>query len=118
LERPEGPARIELSQAQVDQIMRDAPGAGNLSSLLRKLEEDQGLLTDLAQLDFRYLSRSLLMGMLVLAAFPADGSYAKNAEVAARLNLNTSTAHRYVATLAALGLLVRDPGTRRYRRAP
>jgi DNA-binding IclR family transcriptional regulator len=34
------------------------------------------------------------------------------------LVMNTSTTHRYVSTLVAVGLLERDAETRRHRRAP
>ncbi len=61
------------------------------------------------------LSSSLLSGLLVLAAFPADGSSLGNAEVARMMGMNPSTAHRYITTLVVAGLLERDPGTRRYR---
>lgn len=40
------------------------------------------------------------------------------AELARMLVMNTSTTHRYVSTLVAVGLLERDAETRRHRRAP
>ena len=70
-----------------------------------------------AQLQDRRLSRSLLSGLLVLSCFPADGGSLGIAELARRLDMNTSTTHRYVTTLLAVGLLDRDPATRRYRLA-
>jgi DNA-binding IclR family transcriptional regulator len=36
-------------------------------------------------------------------------------DISEKLELNTSTVHRYVLTLVAAGLLERDPDTRRYR---
>jgi DNA-binding IclR family transcriptional regulator len=51
----------------------------------------------------------------MLASFPSDGSYLGNAEIARMLEMNPSTTHRYVSTLVAVGLLERDPATRRYR---
>lgn len=71
-----------------------------------------------AQMDDRRLSRSLLSGLLVLSCFPPDGGYLGIAELARMLDMNTSTTHRYVTTLLAVGLLDRDPATRRYRIAP
>jgi IclR family pca regulon transcriptional regulator len=53
----------------------------------------------------------------VLSCFPADGGYLGIAELARTLGMNTSTTHRYVTTLLAVGLLERDPATRRYRLA-
>ncbi len=70
-----------------------------------------------AQMEDRRLSRSLLSGLLVLSCFPADGGYLGIAELARMLGMNTSTTHRYVTTLLAVGLLERDPATRRYRLA-
>jgi hypothetical protein len=61
--------------------------------------------------------RSAESGLLMLASFPADGSYLGNAELARMLDMNPSTSHRYVSTLVAVGPLERDPATRRYRRA-
>lgn len=71
-----------------------------------------------AQMEDRRLSRSLLSGLLVLSCFPTDGGYLGIAELARMLDMNTSTTHRYVTTLLAVGLLERDPSTRRYRLAP
>ncbi len=62
------------------------------------------------------LCSSLLSGLLILVSFPADGSYLANAKLARSLGMNVSTAHRYVSTLVAVGLLERDAETRRYRR--
>ncbi len=70
-----------------------------------------------AQMEDRRLSRSLLSGLLVLSCFPGDGGYLGIAELARALDMNTSTTHRYVTTLLAVGLLERDPATRRYRLA-
>jgi DNA-binding IclR family transcriptional regulator len=36
-------------------------------------------------------------------------------EFSQRLDLNASSTHRYLATLVAIGLVDRDPGSRRYR---
>lgn len=63
------------------------------------------------------LSRSLLSGLLLLASFPADGGFLGNAEIARTLAMNNSTVHRYLQTLVAVGLVQRDPRTRRYRLA-
>jgi hypothetical protein len=63
----------------------------------------------------RRLSRSLLAGLLVLSCFTPDGPELGIKEISEQLGLNSSTVHRYVATLLAAGLLERDPDTRRYR---
>jgi hypothetical protein len=62
------------------------------------------------------ISTSLLLGLLILISFPSDGSERGNNEIAQELGLATSTSHRYINTLAAAGLLERNPTTRGYRR--
>ncbi len=117
--------RIELSKSQVDQVIRAAGRGGTMSVLLTALK-DPGWKLSLdsdewgypAQMDDRRLSRSLLSGLLVLSCFPPDGGYLGIAALARTLDMNTSTTHRYVTTLLAVGLLERDPATRRYRIAP
>jgi IclR family pca regulon transcriptional regulator len=64
------------------------------------------------------MSRSLLMGLLVLASFPSDGSDLAVIDVAKRLEMSASTTHRYLTTLLSVGLLEQDPRSRRYRLAP
>jgi hypothetical protein len=100
LERQRGPAAepvlIELSAAQVDQVVRAASGAGNLSVLLSGLEDvREALKAGPEQLENLRLSRSLLSGLLMLTSFPPDGSYLGNAELARMLGMNNSTTHRY-----------------------
>jgi hypothetical protein len=118
------PITIELSKAQVDQVIRAAGEGGTMSVLLSALKDPRWTLSIdsdewsyPAQLDDRRLSRSLLSGLLVLSCFPADGGSLGIAELARRLDMNTSTTHRYVTTLLAVGLLERDSATRRYRLA-
>jgi hypothetical protein len=64
------------------------------------------------------LSRSLLRGLSLLTCFAADGSARGIVEIARDLDLSPSTAHRYASTLVELGLLERDPRTRKYRLPP
>jgi predicted transcriptional regulator len=110
------PVVIELSRAQVAQVVRDSAGAGNMSVWLSGLEEVRGALdAEPEQLENSRLSRSLLQGLLLLAAFPADGSHLGIAEISRTLGMNASTVHRYVSTLLEVGLLERDQTTRQYR---
>jgi hypothetical protein len=120
----QGAILIELSKSQVDQVVRSAGQGGTLSVLLSAVNDpDWPLSLDSdewahpAQMADRRLSRSLLSGLLVLSCFPSDGGYLGIAELARMLDMNTSTTHRYVTTLLAVGLLERDPGTRKYRLA-
>jgi DNA-binding transcriptional ArsR family regulator len=120
----EGPIVLELSRAQIAQVMRTANASGAPSTLLSGLHgtgapetADVEDLMALAEADERRLSRSLLSGLLVLACFPTDGSSLGIAELARRLNMSPSATHRYVSTLLAAELVERDSDTRRYRLA-
>jgi hypothetical protein len=107
---------VELSRAQVDQVVREAGEAGTLSTLMLGLDRVRERLVERpVQWDDARLSRSLLAGLMLLASLPVDGSYVANALIARGLEMNPSTCHRYVSTLVEVGLLERDPATRRYR---
>jgi hypothetical protein len=117
-----GAVTIELSKSQVDKVIRAAGKGGTMSVLLSALKDPSWTLTLDAdesgypsQMEDRRLSRSLLSGLLVLSCFPANGGFLGIAELARMLGMNTSTTHRYVTTLLAVGLLERDSSTRRYR---
>jgi hypothetical protein len=116
-EQPES-VSIELSPEQVERVLRDASGMGSMSLLVSGLPHVRDALaaTGKRAEDGR-LSRSLLWGLTLLSVFPVDGSYIANAEVARTLGMSMSTAHRYISTLVAVGLLERDPDTRQYRLA-
>jgi hypothetical protein len=110
------PARIELTPAQVDTVVRAATGTGNMSVLLagltnarQTLEENRHLVED------PRMSRSLLLGLLVLSGFPSDRAEIGVIDLAHQLGLGESTTYRYTATLLSVGLLERDPSTRRYK---
>jgi hypothetical protein len=110
---------IELTKAQVDQVIRSASGDGaHVSTMLHGLAGVREAMVSLGELESQHRSRSLLAGLLMLASFPDDGSYLGNAEVARLLGMNPSTSHRYLSTLVEVGLLERHPSTRRYRLAP
>jgi hypothetical protein len=120
----DGHVTIELSRSQVDQVVRSAGGGGTMSVLFSALRNPDWCLAGVQQedahpqqLEDRRLSRSLLSGLLVLSCFPADGGYLGIADLARMLDMNTSTTHRYVTTLLSVGLIERDPATRRYRLA-
>jgi IclR helix-turn-helix domain len=112
------PVLVELTPAQLDRVVRDVAGTGNMAALLSGLSDMRDTLQHPPwQLDDPRFSRSLLAGLLLLAAFPADGSYMGSAELARMLDMTVSTAHRYISTLVVVGLLERDPVTRKYRLA-
>jgi hypothetical protein len=113
---------IELTKAQVEQVIREAAEDRGLLGLLGGMGELDGVeeiqfLASPARFDDRRLSRSLLRGLMVLASFPADGVDRSVKDVAHELDMGASTTHRYVSTLLEVGLLERDPVSREYRRA-
>ncbi len=61
------------------------------------------------------LSRSLLRGLSLLTCFGPNGAARGIVEIAHDAGMSPSTAHRYAATLVELGLLERDPKSRKYR---
>ena len=63
-------------------------------------------------------SQSLERGLAILSAFRPARPLLGISELAAMLELNRSTTHRYVSTLTALGYLLQDPATRKYRLGP
>lgn len=96
--------------------MRSAADDGSMSILLSGLADVRAMLAaGPNHLEDARLSRSLLAGLLMLASFPSDGSYMGIAELARVLDMSPSTTHRYVTTLLAVGLLERNPRTRKYR---
>jgi len=111
------PVRIELTDAQIGWIVRQASGAGSMSVLLSGLQGARNTIQDNERLlkDPR-MSRSLLLGLIVLSGFPTDGSEIGVIDLAHKIGLGASTTFRYVATLLSVGLIERDPRTRRYKR--
>jgi DNA-binding MarR family transcriptional regulator len=111
------PVSIELSDAQVDQVVATSRSGGGFRDALSGLLDNGAAPAKLSSLNTPQLSRSLLAGLLILLAFPDDGSYLGNADIAQRLEMSVTTTHRYISTLHAAGLLERDSKTRKYRRA-
>lgn len=107
---------IQLTSTQIERVVRRATDAEGVSSLLRGLA-DRGTSAPQfrALTESPRLSRSLLLGLLVLASFPTDGTPAAVTDIAEQLDMSASTTHRYLTTLLAVGLLEQDPRTRRYR---
>jgi hypothetical protein len=110
---------IELSEAQVDRVVREAgEDGGLLPGLVGGIEDVEfGFRVSPAPLDDPRLSRSLLRGLMVLASFPVDGAARSVTDVADELDMWPSTTHRYISTLVEIGLLEREPASRKYRRA-
>jgi IclR family pca regulon transcriptional regulator len=63
-------------------------------------------------------SQSLERGLAILSAFRSAKPLLGVSDLSREVGLSRSTTHRYVATLAALGYLLQDPATRKYRLGP
>lgn len=134
---------ITLSPTQVDEVVRAAsrsrvPSISTLiaDSLGAPLERENGARSSAAPADtvvdgtggkahaMGYLpvgpsdprlSRSLLRGLSLLTCFGPEGTARGIVEIAQDAGMSASTAHRYASTLVELGLLERDPKSRKYR---
>jgi DNA-binding MarR family transcriptional regulator len=107
---------IQLTAPQIDRVIRESGEGPGIASLLRGLA-GEGTLTNRydALAENPRLSRSLLLGLLVLASFPGEGDSLSVSDIANRLGMSPSTTHRYLTTLLSVGLLEQDARTRRYR---
>jgi IclR family pca regulon transcriptional regulator len=63
-------------------------------------------------------SQSIKRGLAILSSFRPNRPLMGVSELAREVELGRSTAHRYVATLCALGYLEQDPPSRKYRLGP
>ena len=63
-------------------------------------------------------SQSLERGLSILSAFRSAQPLLGISDLSRQVGLSRSTTHRYVATLAALGYLLQDRETRKYRLGP
>ncbi len=113
----DGGVAVRLTAGQVREVLWDVTGAGGLAGALSgvgELEWVRGVVEPM--LADPGCSQALLRALLVLVAFPADGSERELTEVARALGLSPATTHRYVYSWAGVGLLVQDLRSRRYRR--
>lgn len=109
------PVVVALTAAQVDHVVRAAGGRGELAVMLAGLYKLEGILAAQPEiLASARMSRSLLMGLRILANL--GGEPASVTDLAEQLALSPSTAHRYLITLVAAGLVEQDTRSRRYRR--
>jgi len=114
---PENGITIELSKAQITRVVRKAAEEDGLCGLSGYVLKGGELDLTRAKMDDPRFSRSLLRALMVLASYPADGSARSVSDVAKQLGMGISTAHRYTATFAEVGVLERDPVSRQYRLA-
>jgi cytochrome c553 len=103
------PIAITLSPTQIDEVVRAASRsrAPSISTVIG------GYLP--SDLDDPRLSQSLVRGLSLLTCFGSDGAARGIVELALDAGMSPSTAHRYASTLVELGLLERDPKSRKYR---
>jgi hypothetical protein len=108
---------ITLSKAQIAQVSRaTADGNGGLAPLFARLDDVAAAARAVeVRREAGDLSHSTLRALLLLGVFPKDGTYLTLAEAAGRVGFSPSTAHRYASTWVAVGMLEREPVTRRYR---
>lgn len=108
---------IALTNAQIRRVTRAAGnGDGGLAALLAQPTQLRAAAHAIeTSTALGGISRSTLRAVLVLCAFPTDGSYRTLAEVAQLVGLSPSTAHRYVTSWVAVGVLEQEAVTRRYR---
>lgn len=115
-ERGEGQVCIRLSRTQVNEVVRAAGPTSAILGLLQDLGADRRIpIVDEPTMSDRRLSRSVLAGLLVLACFTTESTERKVKDVATQLGMSPSTAHRFIKTLEAAGLLEQNPDTRAYR---
>jgi IclR family pca regulon transcriptional regulator len=67
------------------------------------------------EVDSRYFIEALGRGLQILEAFTAESPDLSLTDIASAVGLDKSTVFRFAYTLEALGYLVRDPDTKRYR---
>jgi hypothetical protein len=114
---PENGIQIELSKAQIKQVVREAAEDDGLLGVLGNGLKDRDIGAIGASMEDTRFSLSLLRALMVLASYPADGTPRSVSDVAKELGMGVSTAHRYTSTFAEVGVLERDAVSRQYRRA-
>ncbi len=106
---------IELTPAQLAHIAGAGAETNHMLLGLTRIVDPAAVVARASKKPHTRGSRSLLFGLLILAALPPDGSTASVTKLARDLGLSASTAHRYMLTLVDVGLVERDARTRRYR---
>ncbi len=109
---------INLAHEQIEEIARQTVLRRDMPGWTDRFEDRDDAIADLANgplMDDRRLSRSVLIGLLILACFAPAGTERRLIDVAHMLNLPASSIHRYVRTLVAVGLVEQIPTTREYR---
>jgi len=109
--------QVDLSDEQIESIVRKARCEKALRRLLPEVGDFQAVLEAAGPLlDDPSCSQNLLRGLLVLSAFPLDGSGLDLREVSKLVQIARSSTHRYARTWAGLGRLSQEPRSRQYHR--
>jgi DNA-binding MarR family transcriptional regulator len=108
---------IELTDRQLASVLRQTKADHSVAAMISGFDLKLTASAAFARMGSeKGASRSLVRGLLVLSAFPATGEPRRLSDVADELKMSTSTLHRYLSTLLALGLIERDEPKRLYRR--
>jgi IclR helix-turn-helix domain len=109
---------ITLTAEQVSEIQDKVAVAGEALRLLPGLSDHERFAAAVATaLNQQDCSHSTLRALLVLSAFPVDGTPRALTDVANEIGLSPATTHRYLRTWLAVGALEQDPDSRRCGRA-
>jgi hypothetical protein len=106
---------LRLTAEQIAKVIAEAVARAPDGELSAGLAQPRDLRNS-SLMDDPRMSKTLLLGLVILIAFPADGGKRGVQEVARELDIPTSTAHRYIQTLLAVKLLAQDPYTHKYHR--
>jgi hypothetical protein len=113
---------IELTRSQILRVCEVAAGSEAETDVPNGLAADArrlcNLLDEVARNPRPNFSRSLVLGLYVLACFPGDGGPVGIVKLAALLKMPTATVHRYLHTLIVAKLVERDGETRQYSLTP
>lgn len=109
---------IALTDEQVAHVVEGASERDTLAGLARDLCNAAAVADGLDQMEVEAMgSHSLVRGLRILAALPADGSEQELIGLARALQMSPSTVHRYLQTWVACGVVERDARSRRYKRS-
>jgi spore germination protein GerM len=109
--------QIVLSPSQIARVVRDGTAGGALIGLL-EMERHDGHLREHLQslLEAPEFSQSTLRALLTLLSLPADADGVAVTVLSSELQMSSATAHRYLKTWRAVGLVSQNPKTQHYRR--
>jgi hypothetical protein len=108
---------LTLTSEQVETVLADvAARAEHCEPLPVAMSLSEPLASSL--LEDRTVSRALVRGLMAYRCLPSDGSERELKEIAKELDLPPSTAYRYVHTLTLVGLIEKNPQSRKYHRVP